>query len=158
MNRRQKKKLKKKKEILECKKFFKALHDYYHWATGLYKLPEQLDLLATYAALSKKKKKETKKRMMRNLLKQSNELVYLITDPSGKEVLKGYRCSISDNPILKELEETKQIGRGLVGCYYWENGKGVIMTPKEKTNVKLQITEISKHTSNFDFEEEFEEV
>lgn len=67
---------------------------------------------------------------------------------------EAYNYSMVDNTICNSSTLSKQA----VGDIVSVEKKADFVQQHEKINVNLQITKISKHVSNFDFEEEFEEI
>lgn len=67
---------------------------------------------------------------------------------------EAHNYSLSDNTVCN----SSLLSRQAVGDIISVNKKADSIQQHEKINVNLQITKISKHISNFDFEEEFEEI
>ena len=67
---------------------------------------------------------------------------------------EAYNYSLSDNTVCN----SSLLSRQAVGDIISVDKKADSIQQHEKINVNLQITKISKHISNFDFEEEFEEI
>ena len=67
---------------------------------------------------------------------------------------EAHNCSLPDNTVCN----SSLLSRQAVGDIISVEKKADSVQQHEKINVNLQITKISKHISNFDFEEEFEEI
>ena len=67
---------------------------------------------------------------------------------------EAHNYSLSDNTVCN----SSLLSRQAVGDIISVDKKADSVQQHEKINVNLQITKISKHISNFDFEEEFEEI
>ena len=67
---------------------------------------------------------------------------------------EAHNYSLADNTVCNSSMLSKQA----VGDIVSVEKKAEFVQQHEKINVNLQITKISKHVSNFDFEEEFEEI
>ena len=67
---------------------------------------------------------------------------------------EAHNYSLSDNTVCN----SSLLSRQAVGDIISVDKKADSIQQHEKINVNLQITKISKHISNFDFEEEFEEI
>lgn len=67
---------------------------------------------------------------------------------------EAHNYTLTDNTICT----SSLLSRQAVGDIISIDKKADFVQQHEKINVNLQITKISKHISNFDFEEEFEEI
>lgn len=67
---------------------------------------------------------------------------------------EAFNYSLADNTVCNSSMLSKQA----VGDIVSVEKKADFVQQHEKINVNLQIAKISKHISNFDFEEEFEEI
>lgn len=67
---------------------------------------------------------------------------------------EAHNYSLVDNTVCNSSTLSKQA----VGDIVSVEKKTDFVQQHEKIDVNLQITKISKHISNFDFEEEFEEI
>ena len=67
---------------------------------------------------------------------------------------EAHNYSVVDNTVCN----SSLLSRQAVGDIVSVEKKTDFIHQHEKINVNLQITKITKHISNFDFEEEFEEI
>lgn len=67
---------------------------------------------------------------------------------------EAHNYSLSDNTVCN----SSLLFRKTVGDFISVDKNADSVQQHEKINVNLQITKISRHISNFDFEEEFEEI
>lgn len=67
---------------------------------------------------------------------------------------EAHNYSLAENTVCN----SSTLSRQAIGDIVSIGKKTDFVQQHEKINVNLQITKISKHTSNFDFEEEFEEI
>lgn len=65
-----------------------------------------------------------------------------------------HKFSLADNTICNSSMLSKQA----IGDFVSTEKKPDFVQQHEKIQVNLRVTKISKHVSNFDFEEEFEEI
>lgn len=81
----------------------------------------------------------------------SHSLTTLNVQPDYYEA---HYYSLADNTVCS----SSMLSRQAVGDIVSMEKKAEFVQQHEKINVNLQITKIAKHISNFDFEEEFEEI
>lgn len=75
------------------------------------------------------------------------------------QTVPAYYCELHNYSLLDHaICNSSMLSKRAVGDIVSMEKKTEFVQQHEKTNVNLQIIKITKHVSNFDFEEEYEEI